>query len=86
MDSTNHAFANAYGLRVEAVGGSAEGELEAIFEALRDVRTGKVQSAFVADLDGNLVKMQFNTGVWLRDSTTCREVDYPRCVVQSHIE
>lgn len=58
LDVTNNELANAYGLGVEAIGGLEEGDLERIVEAFRDVRTGALQSAFVADPDGNLVELQ----------------------------
>ncbi|KAJ4353421.1 uncharacterized protein N0V89_005150 [Didymosphaeria variabile] len=57
-DVTNNELANAYGLGVEAIGSLEEGELEAIVEAFRDVRTGVMQSAFVGDPDGNLIELQ----------------------------
>lgn len=58
VDIRDGKLANAYGLGVEATGALTEEELEAIVEAFGDVRTGAVQSAFVEDVDGNLVEVQ----------------------------
>ncbi|KAK7193445.1 hypothetical protein DPSP01_000008 [Paraphaeosphaeria sporulosa] len=59
VDISDDALANAYGLRVEAIGELDEGELEAVVEAFNgDRKTGAIQSAFAEDPDGNLVEVQ----------------------------
>ncbi|KAK3203813.1 hypothetical protein GRF29_106g728373 [Pseudopithomyces chartarum] len=58
LDVTNNELGNAYGLGVEAIGALDDEELKAIVEAFKDARTGAIQSAFVADPDGNLIEIQ----------------------------
>lgn len=58
VDIRDKELANAYGLGPEATGALEEDELEELVRAFGDYRTGTVQSAFVADSDGNLIEIQ----------------------------